>query len=101
SAGAGSALRVLAEARPCYEAAARGALAHGEDDEVGVAVDRVLAMGDTRWRRLLTLIAAMLPTRDRWLPLLAGRLQAASALDEAQLGRVRQHLDEDLALPVA
>ena len=27
----------------------------------------------------------MLPGRDRWLPLLAGRVQAASALDEAQL----------------
>src|SRR6202011_3733904 len=43
----------------------------------------------------------MLPGRDRWLPLLAGRLQAASALDAAQLERVRQHLDEDLQLLVA
>src|ERR1700688_1485875 len=101
SAGAGSALQVLADARPCYEEAARRALAHEEDDEFGVAVDRVLAIDDQRWRRLLALIAEMLPSRDRWLPLLAGRLQAASALDEAQLGRVRQHLDEDLALLVA
>jgi ATP-dependent exoDNAse (exonuclease V) beta subunit len=101
SAGAGSALHVLADAKPCYEEAARRALAHEQDDEFGVAVDRVLAIDDQRWRRLVMLIAEMLPSRDRWLPLLAGRLQAASALDEAQLERVRQHLDEDLALLVA
>ena len=101
SAGAGSALQVLADAAPCYEEAARRALAHEEDDEFGAAVDRVLAIDDQRWRRLLALIADMLPSRDLWLPLLAGRLQAASALDEVQLGRVRRHLDEDLQLLVA
>src|SRR5258708_6446326 len=101
SAGAGSAIQVLADAAPCYEEAARRALAHEEDDEFGIAVDRVLAIDDQRWRRLLALIADMLPSRDRWLPLLAGRLQAASALDEAQLERVRRHLDEDLQLLVA
>jgi ATP-dependent helicase/nuclease subunit A len=101
SAGAGSAFQVLADAKPCYEEAARRALAHEENDAFGLAVDRVLAIDDQRWRRLLTLIAEMLPGRDRWLPLLAGRLQAASALDEAQLERVRQHLDEDLQLLVA
>jgi ATP-dependent helicase/nuclease subunit A len=101
SAGAGSAFQVLAEARPCYEEAARRALAHEEDDPFGVAVDRTLALDDQRWRRLLALVADMLPSRDRWLPLLAGRLQAASALDEAQLERVRQHLDEDLRLLVS
>src|SRR5258708_4457758 len=89
SAGAGSALQVLADAAPCYEEAARRALAHEEDDEFGAAVDRVLAIDD------------LLPSRDLWLPLLAGRLQAASALDEVQLGRVRRHLDEDLQLLVA
>jgi ATP-dependent helicase/nuclease subunit A len=101
SAGAGAGLQVLADARPCYEEAARRALAREEADQFGAAVDRLLALDDQRWRRLLKLISEMLPSRDRWLPLLAGRLQAASALDEAQLLRVRQHLDEDLGLLVA
>jgi ATP-dependent helicase/nuclease subunit A len=101
SAGAGSGLQVLADAKPCYEEAARRALAHEEDDQFGMAVDRVLAIDDQRWRRLLALVAGMLPSRDRWLPLLAGRLQAASALDEAQLELVRRHFDEDLELLVA
>ena len=98
SAGAASGFQVLADARPCYEEAARRALAHEEEDSFGAAVDGLLALDDQRWRRLLKLIADMLPSRDRWLPLLAGRLQAASALDEEQLLRVRQHLDEDLQL---
>src|ERR1700722_9246845 len=98
SAGAASGFQVLADARPCYEEAARRALAHEEEDSFGAAVDGLLALDDQRWRRLLKFIADMLPSRDRWLPLLAGRLQAASALDEEQLLRVRQHLDEDLQL---
>lgn len=101
TAGAGAAFQVLADAKPCYEEAARRALAHEADDGFGAAVDRVLALDDQRWRRLLKLIAEMLPSRDRWLPLLAGRLQAASALDETQLARVRRHLDEDLRLLVS
>jgi ATP-dependent helicase/nuclease subunit A len=101
SAGAGAAFQVLADAKPCYEEAARRALAHEGDDQFGVAVERVLALDDQRWRQLLALIAEMLPSRDRWLPLLAGRLQAASALDEAQLQRVRRHLDEDLRILIS
>ncbi len=101
SAGAGSAFQILTDARPSYEEAARRALAHEEEDQYGAAVDRVLALDDQRWRKLLRLIAEMLPSRDRWLPLLAGRLQVASALDEVQLQRVRQHLDEDLQLLIS
>jgi ATP-dependent helicase/nuclease subunit A len=101
AAGTGSAAQVLIDARPCYEEAARRALAHDEDDRFGFAVDRLLALDDQRWRRLLKLIADMLPSRDRWLPLLAGRLQAASSLDDAQLGRMRQQFDEDLQLLVS
>ena len=101
SAGAGAGFQVLADAKPCYEEAARRALAHEEADRFGAAVDRLLALDDQRWRRLRELIADMLPGRERWLPLLAGRLQAASALNEAQLARVRRHLDEDLQLLVS
>jgi ATP-dependent exoDNAse (exonuclease V) beta subunit len=101
SAGTGSAFQVLTDAKPSYEEAARRALAREEDDAFGIAVDRVLALDDLRWGRLLKLIADMLPSRDGWLPLLAGRLQAASALNEDELKRVRQHLDEDLQLLVA
>ncbi|HEY0745797.1 MAG TPA: UvrD-helicase domain-containing protein [Steroidobacteraceae bacterium] len=100
SAGAGSALRILADAKPVYEEAARRALAHEGNDQFGLAVDRVLELDDQRWRKLVKLIADMLPSRDRWLPLFAGRLQAASALDQEQLHSVRRHFDEDLRLLV-
>jgi ATP-dependent helicase/nuclease subunit A len=101
-AGTGSSPKVLSDARPCYEEAARRALSHEQDDEFGAAVEAVLALDDQRWGALLALIANMLPHRDRWLPLLAGRLQAATtALDAEQLARVRRHFDEDLQVLVA
>ncbi len=100
AAGAGAGLRIQTDAAPSYQEAARRALAHPGDDQFGLAVDRVLALDDQRWRKLVKLIAEMLPSRDRWLPLLAGRLRAASAIDEAQLTSVRRHLDEDLRLLV-
>jgi ATP-dependent helicase/nuclease subunit A len=98
AAGAGSGLRVLSDPRQSYAEAARRTLAHADPDQFGAAVDNVLALDDQRWRQLVALIADMLPSRDRWLPLLAGRLYAASALDEAQLQSVRGHFDEDLRL---
>src|SRR5882757_5603421 len=100
AAGAGSGLSIQTDAAPSYQEAARRALAHQGGDRFGLAVDRVLELDDQRWRKLVKLIAEMLPSRDRWLPLLAGRLQAASAIDEAQLASVRRHLDEDLRLLV-
>ena len=101
SAGVGSGLQVQGDAKYCYEAAARNALAHEAQDQFGAAVDRVLELDDQRWRKLGDLIAEMLPSRDRWLPLLAGRLQAASALSDAELGRVRRQFNEDLELLVS
>ncbi len=98
AAGVGSGLQVLTDVKPCYEEAARRALAHQGDDEFGVAVERVLALDDQRWSKLVALIAEMLPSRDRWLPLLAGNLRAASKLDEAQLSSIRAHFDQDLRL---
>ena len=100
TAGAGGRLNTVENAAPMYQEAARRALAHDGADAFGSAVERLLALDDQRWRRLVDLIAEMLPSRDRWLPLLAGRLQAASSLDEAQLRRVRQRFDEDLELLV-
>jgi ATP-dependent helicase/nuclease subunit A len=101
SAGAGASLQILADAKPSYLEAARRALAHDDEDRFGTAVDRVLALDDQRWQGLVKLIADMLPSRDRWLPLLAGRMQAATGLDDAQLAHVRQHLDDDLRLLVS
>ena len=98
--GAGGKLNLLDDARPSYEEAARRALAHDATDSFGAAVERTLAVGDQRWRQLVGLIAEMLKGRDRWLALLAGPAGAASALDAAQLDRVRAHFDEDLSLLV-
>ena len=96
SAGTGAGMRVQEDARPSYREAARRALAHEEDDNFGAAVERVLELDDQRWRGLVGLIAHMLPSRDRWLPLLAGRLQAASELDAARLQTLRRQFDDDL-----
>jgi ATP-dependent helicase/nuclease subunit A len=101
TAGAGARLNLVEDAKLLYEQAARRALAHENADQFGTAVDRVLALDDQRWHSLVELIARMLPSRDRWLPLLAGHLQATSALDADQLRHVRRQLDEDLGLLVS
>ena len=101
TAGAGSRLNLTDNANPLYEEAARRALAHDLTDPFGHAVDRVLELDDQRWLSLVRLISAMLPTRDGWLPLLAGHLHAATLLDETQLQQIRRHLDEDLHLLVS
>jgi ATP-dependent exoDNAse (exonuclease V) beta subunit len=101
TAGAGSRLQLIEKAAPLYEEAARRALNYQENDAVGTAVERVLALDDQRWHGLMELIAQMLPSRDRWLPQLAGGLQVSRSLDDEQLRRVRRLFDEDLALLVS
>ena len=101
TAGAGSRLQLIEKAAPLYEEAARRALSYQENDAVGTAVEQVLALDDQRWRDLMELISQMLPSRDRWLPQLAGGLQISRSLDDEQLRRVRQLFDEDLALLVS
>jgi len=100
AAGTGAGMRVQEDARAAYREAARRALAHEEPDAFGVAVERVLELDDQRWRGLVALIAEMLPSRDRWLPLLAGRLQTGAEIDPGQLQVLRGHFDEDLQLLV-
>ncbi len=95
-AGTGSRLRTEDSAKSLYEAAAARALAYDAEDSYGGAVDRVLALGDLRWYKLIEQIAGMLSSRDRWLPMLAGNLEAASAPDAAQLRRIRSLFDSDL-----
>ena len=98
--GAGGRLTLIDNARPLYEEAARRALLHDRGDNFGSAVERVLAVGDQRWRALIDLIVAMLPQRDRWLPFLVGHLRAAVEMNEGQLAHVRALFDEDLGLLV-
>ncbi len=100
TAGAGGRLRLLENAGPLYEEAARRALSQDGEGPFAAAVDRTLAVGDQRFSQLVRLIVEMLHTRDRWLPLLVGHLRAGSALDEPRLARVRRHFDADLRLLV-
>ncbi len=100
SAGTGASARMQDDVAFLYEEAARRTLAQEDDDLFGAAVDRVLELDDQRWGRLRDLITRMLPSRDRWLPLLAGGLEPTAALTEPQLRRVRGQFDEDLALLV-
>ena len=97
-AAGGAGLPVQPNADQLYKEAARRALAYEGEDDFGRAVERVLELDDQRWLSLIDLLANMLSTRDRWLPLLAGRLRAGEALTDAQLGLLRAHFDEDLAL---
>ena len=101
SARTGARLATVEDAGFLYQEAARRALAYEAPDEFGAAVERVLALGDQRWASLTTYIAKMLPSRDHWLPLIAGGLEAASALDAAASLRLRARFDADLGLTVA
>ena len=91
AAGTGAGLRIQTDAAPSYQEAARRALAHPGGDQFGLAVDRVLALDDQRWRKLVGLIAEMLPSRDRWLPSRGALAGCERRSDETQLASVRRH----------
>lgn len=101
--GLGAQPRIADDSKPLYLEAARRALAYHEDDAYGAAVERVLVLVDQRVEHLSGLIAGMLSSRERWLPLLAGGLRAAAddEAEEAALRAVRGRFDEDLALLVS
>ena len=99
AAGTGGALRMQNDAS-AYLIAARRGLAYVEADAFGAAVEHVLQLGDQRWAQLGESIAKMLPSRDRWLPLLAGSLTPAAAAAPAHLDEVRRQFDTDLAVLV-
>ena len=99
--GLGAQPHVADDPKPMYLEAARRALGYQDDDAYGAAVERVLALGDQRFEHLSGLVAAMLASRERWLPLLAGGLLAGGEREPADLGAVRDRFDEDLALLVS
>jgi ATP-dependent exoDNAse (exonuclease V) beta subunit len=92
----GSPLHTREDPREAYEQAARHTLARDTDDEFGAAVGRVLALADQRWSLLVERLVEMLRSRDHWLTLLVGDLQAGQLADPAQLDRVRRGFDADL-----
>jgi ATP-dependent exoDNAse (exonuclease V) beta subunit len=93
--GTGGNLRMQADAG-AYLEAARRSLAGVEADGFGEAVEHVLRLGDQRWSQIAALIAGRLPSRDLWLPLLAGSLSPAAAAAPAHLLAVRRQFDADL-----
>ncbi len=100
TAGVGTGLRLMQDAKSLYQEAARRALGYEGLDRYGGAIERVLEMDDQRWQKLVNLIATLLPSRERWLPLLVGSLHAASSLSDIQLIKLRQQFDQDLAIVI-
>jgi ATP-dependent exoDNAse (exonuclease V) beta subunit len=100
TAGSGAVRELREDAGVLHREAARRALAQGAEVGEDSAVERVLALDDQRWGQLVDLIAHMLPSRDRWLPLLAGRF-GVRRLSQEQLEVVRQHFDQDLSLLIS
>jgi ATP-dependent exoDNAse (exonuclease V) beta subunit len=99
--GTGAGLALQSDPSPLYAEAARRTLAHDGDDLHGAAVERVLRLSDQRWSRVALLIAAMLASRERWLPLLAGGFATADGdRTDAALRALRECCNEDLRLLV-
>jgi ATP-dependent exoDNAse (exonuclease V) beta subunit len=100
AAATGARLRTEDKPAVLYREAARRALAYEESDAFGMAVERVLALADYRWQTIVDRVVDMLGSRDRWLPLLAGGLEAASEPEPERLLRIRREFDADLAFLV-
>jgi ATP-dependent exoDNAse (exonuclease V) beta subunit len=100
AAATGARLRTEDKPAVLYREAARRALAYEESDAFGMAVERVLALADYRWQTIVNRVVDMLAGRDRWLPLLAGGLEAASEPEPERLLRIRREFDADLAFLV-
>jgi ATP-dependent exoDNAse (exonuclease V) beta subunit len=100
AAATGARLRTEDKPAVLYREAARRALAYEEPDAFGMAVERVLALADLRWQTIVNRLVDMLGSRDRWLPLLAGGLEAASVPEPERLLRIRRAFDADLAFLV-
>jgi ATP-dependent exoDNAse (exonuclease V) beta subunit len=105
-AGTGADLSLETDPQALYAEAARRTLEHDGDDAYGASVERVLALADQRWARVVELMQGMLGSRDRWLPLLAGAFSGGFAGDgdaaaEERLRSLRACCDEDLTRLVA
>ena len=98
SAGTGGRFVIARDARRLYGEAAERALAISGNAAFAQAVDRSLELNDERWSLVRNLVASMLSTRESWLPILAGHLQAHAELDDRQLRFIHAALEEDLSL---
>jgi ATP-dependent exoDNAse (exonuclease V) beta subunit len=96
AAGTGGSLRMQGDAGSYLEAARRSLAGVDAADGFGAAVEHVLRLGDQRWSQIAALIAGRLPSRDLWLPLLAGTLSPAAAAAPEHLRAVRRQFDADL-----
>ncbi|KAF0814208.1 ATP-dependent helicase/nuclease subunit A [Andreprevotia sp. IGB-42] len=81
------------DARPHYQAAARATLAMAGDELLGAPIRLLLSHLDVDLKATEELLAAMLASRDQWLPLLGG---LANAFDATELAQDRALLEYNL-----
>ncbi len=98
TAGTGGQFVIARDAQRLYRQAAERALAISGNAAFANAVDRSLELNDERWALVRDLVASMLSSRESWLAVLAGHLQAHTDPDELQLRFIHAALEEDLSL---
>ena len=98
TAGTGGRFVIARDEQRLYREAAERALAITGTASFAAAVDRSLELNDERWSLVRDLIASMLSSRQSWLAVLAGHLQAHADPDERQLRFIHAALEEDLSL---